>query len=95
MESYILSNISIDEIVERITTNVVEKIKEVSINATPVVEEDPILTRKETATILQISLVSLHKWTKEGKIKALKISGRVRYKKSDVLKSLKVIEFQK
>ena len=50
------------------------------------------LTRKETAKLLGVSLPTLHDWTKTGKIPALRIGTRVRYKKSDVENSLKEIK---
>lgn len=49
------------------------------------------LTRKETAKILGVTLVTLHSYTNKGKIKAYKIGGRIRYKKLDIEKSVKLI----
>lgn len=49
------------------------------------------LTRKETATILGVSLVTLHSYTTDGKIKVYKIGGRIRYKKQDIENALKVV----
>lgn len=47
-----------------------------------------ILTRKETAELLSISLPTLHSWTMSGKIKAYGIGGRVYYKLEEVEQSL-------
>lgn len=49
------------------------------------------LTRKETASVLGVSLVTLHSYTNSGKIKAHKIGGRIRYKKLDIEKAVKLI----
>jgi hypothetical protein len=51
-------------------------------------EDNDFITRQETASILKISMVTLHHWTNKGLIKHYKISSRVRYKKSEVLKML-------
>jgi len=56
-------------------------------NVTPP-EEPEYITRKETAHILGVSLVTLNVWSKTGVIPAYRIESRVRYKKSEVLNSL-------
>lgn len=47
-----------------------------------------LLTRKETATLLGISLVTLHKWTNQGRLTAYRIGTRVRYKVDEVHNAL-------
>lgn len=56
-------------------------------NSTPP-EPPEYITRKETAQILGVSLVTLNEWTKTGTIQGYRISSRVRYKKSEILNSL-------
>lgn len=51
-----------------------------------------ILTRKETATLLNISLPTLNTWTKNGILKKHGMEGRVYYKKDEVLDSIKKIK---
>lgn len=58
-------------------------------------EEIKYLTRKETADILRISLVTLHEWTKKGIIKSLRLGTRVRYKSTEVEMAFKEIESMK
>lgn len=43
-----------------------------------------LLTRKETATLLSVSLVTLHKWTNQGRLTAYRIGTSVRYKADEV-----------
>lgn len=50
-----------------------------------------LLTRREAAHFLGISLVTLHEWTKNGKIKANRIGSRVRYYLTDVEAALQQI----
>lgn len=51
-------------------------------------EESTYLTRAETAALLKISLPTLLKWTKEGKISAYRFGNTVRYKKHEIDNSL-------
>jgi hypothetical protein len=53
-----------------------------------------LLTRKQTAETLQVSLTTLHEWAKDTDDRAAvlvprKINGRVRYQRADVLNALK------
>ena len=52
------------------------------------------LTRKQTALTLQVSLTTLHDWAKDtddrpAVLVPLKVAGRVRYQRADVLAALK------
>lgn len=60
--------------------------------------ETELLTRKDTAILLGISLPTLNDWTKRGLIPSFRISSRVRYKKTEVLNSLtkvKTLKYKK
>lgn len=48
-----------------------------------------ILTRKEAAALLSISLTTLKAWSDQKLIKAYRIRGRVYYKEKELLKALK------
>ena len=50
--------------------------------------DDELLTRRQTAEYLGISLPTLWAWTNKGIIKGYRIGNKVRYKKADVLKAL-------
>ncbi len=56
-------------------------------------EGEVILTRESTAALLGVNLSTLFNYTKKGKLKSYMIegTGRVYYKKSEVLESLKLI----
>ena len=51
-----------------------------------------ILTRQEAARMLNVSLPTLHFWTKEGIIKGTRIGSRVRYRLTDIEAALVDIE---
>jgi DNA-directed RNA polymerase specialized sigma24 family protein len=46
------------------------------------------ITRREIADLFQISLVTVHDWTRKGLLQAYKIANRVYYKQSEVEKAL-------
>jgi excisionase family DNA binding protein len=54
--------------------------------------EPEFITRKEAARILGISLVTLNEWTKQGLTPAYRIGTRVRYKKEELIESLKQVQ---
>lgn len=51
-------------------------------------DEEELLTIKEASKFLKISVVSIHKWKKQGKIKYLRIGSRIRFRKSEILTAL-------
>ena len=50
------------------------------------------LTAPEVATLLKISLTSIHQWSKDGRLKKHKIGNRIRFRHDEVLESLTRIE---
>lgn len=61
-------------------------------------EKLELLSRKETAKTLCISLPTLNQWTKDGVITAYRIGNRVLYKIEDIksaLKEVKVLKFNR
>src|SRR5687767_8818215 len=56
--------------------------------------DEPLLTRKEIATYLKVSLVTLHDWTKNRGFPSHRKRGCVRFLKSEVLKWLKERELE-
>lgn len=55
-------------------------------------EKLTLLSRKDTAKLLCISLPTLHDWTKNGTIKAHRIGNRILYKLDEVNEALKQIQ---
>lgn len=56
--------------------------------ARPELQGDKLLTRKETAEKLKISLPTLNDWSKRGLLKSYIIGGRVLYKANEIEQSL-------
>ena len=71
------------EIIKELREVILEELK----NIQPQPEKE-YLSREEVAKILKVSLVTLHKWSKEGIINPYKIGNRVLYKKHEIDASL-------
>lgn len=76
-----------EELQEKIIQGVQVHIEDLKNHFTP---KDPevYLTRKEVSNLLTVSLVTLNKWNKTGRLKAYGIGKRVLYKQSDINNSL-------
>jgi excisionase family DNA binding protein len=88
----ILSGISFEQLQDSIRTTVKNEVERI-IGFLPTPTTAPeLITRKETAQILGISLPTLNSWTSTGIIPAQRIGTRVRYNRANVYASLKDIE---
>ena len=92
MDNIILSPIQRNELVSEIAHEVISGIKELLGDPQKPVQEDRYITRKETAELLKVSLVTLSHWTKRSILKSYKIGSRVLYKRSEVIDALREIE---
>ena len=81
---YNLSPTDLEELIRKVVSEQVEVFKKNTLTEKP----NELLTREETCLLLKISLTSLWKWTKIGKIKAYGIGNRVYYKKGELLESV-------
>jgi len=88
MEQILLSQIPLSELKQQLRDIIKEELKISNSNIAEPKEPGELLTRKQVAKILKVSLVTLDKWRKEGKIKYIGIGSPVRFKYSDVMKAL-------
>ena len=93
MEKFILSSVPLEQLQIAISEAVKNEFLKLGTNTPPEVVE--YITRKETALILGVSLVTLNEWTKTGIIQGYRIGSRVRYKKTEVLSSLQKVQQNK
>lgn len=56
--------------------------------------ENSLLSRKETAALLKITLSTLWRWTRNGKLKSYYIGSRVYYLQNEVMSSLNPREYK-
>lgn len=96
MQDVILSPISVTDLVNAISADVLAKISHLvpQQNALPDKDPEKLLTRSQVATLLGVSLVTLHKYTVSGMVPAYRINGgrKVRYKEMDVRHALTKIQ---
>jgi excisionase family DNA binding protein len=93
MNEILLNGISLDQLQESIKTIVSAELKNaVSELSTKREIEPELITRKETAEILGVSLPTLHEWTKKGVLPAKRIGSRIRYERTAVYDALKSVE---
>lgn len=89
--SIILQNVTLGDIEAMITNAIDSRLK--LIQPTTTIQEpnatNGLLTRREAAKRLRISLVTLDNWTKMGLIKAKRIGTRIRYTPKDIEEALK------
>lgn len=52
-------------------------------------EPDDLLSRQETAELLNVRLLTLRVWERQGVLKAVRIGRRVLYRRSEIDKALK------
>jgi len=93
MEQQIILSIPLDEfeiILKGWILEVLKEFKESESSAKSFLPE--LLTRKQTASYLGITLVTLWKWSKEGKIQSYEIQGCPRYKRDEILKLVKEVK---
>lgn len=89
-KNYLVTEFPWEELKETFS-EVVKKEFEIFSKQNPKSDED-LITRSETAKILGISLATLHDFTQRGIVPAYRLGTRIRYKKSEVLDSLKAIK---
>lgn len=82
MENVIVQGASIDDLIKRITTNVIGEI--IPLLTGEEKKENRRMSRRGAAAYLGISDRTLDKFSKSGNIKFIRIGGRVMYEESDL-----------
>lgn len=90
METKIYFSISLDEFKKIIS----DAIKEAGDKIPLKVPDEELISRKETAKILGVSLPTLWDWSNKGVIPSYKIGSKVMYKKSEVFSSVAKVKFK-
>ena len=91
MQNLILSTMLYTDLQELIFSSVETAVQSATAHL-QVKNEIEYLTRKQTSTLLGVSLVTLSEWTKEGKVKGYRIGSRIRFKRHEIEQSLLTIK---
>ena len=86
----LLCPISLDEL----ETRLVSRFKTEFLTTAPTPQNEDngsFLTAKEVCKLLSVSLVTLHKWRKDGKIKFHRFGSRIRFKRNEILNTQKFV----
>jgi excisionase family DNA binding protein len=94
MNNFILSNMPVEEIEGIITRAVRESISSLSAQQ-PVDNTSELITRKQAAQMLNLSLPTLREYTVRGIVPSYRIGSRVRYKKVEVINCLSKVQSSK
>lgn len=89
----IISQFTIDELTEKICDRLKPEFQNFAPLQPPQMEE--LLTSKQTAKVLGVSLPTVHKWKTEGRLKFYRIATRVRFKRAEVLSALQTVSNRK
>lgn len=90
----LLVQLSVNELQELIAKSVTDEVNKLIkvIQMIPAEnDENKVITREETARLLQVSLTTLYHWNKKNILKNKKINSRVYYLKNDVMDKLKLV----
>ena len=94
MQQITLSQLSLEELTQEITTPLLVKIEALEARIAKK-DSDVLWTREEASERLKIDLSTLSRWTKQGKIIAHSISCRVYYKESSIQEALVKLDSSK
>lgn len=96
MQAVTITQITYSELEYLMEKTLKKLIKEFEQSNTTILDDNLWMTRKEVSDMFGISLPTINKWTKEKKINGYKLAGssRVRYKRSEILDSLKDFQNQ-
>ncbi|TCZ66432.1 helix-turn-helix domain-containing protein [Flaviaesturariibacter aridisoli] len=92
MENIVLTNVPLDKLKQEITEDLINQLRPLLTAITPVPTATDLLSRKEAAKFLGVSLVTLNEWSKSGIVKGHRIGSRVRYKLNELEGCLKAIK---
>lgn len=88
MDNLILSPIPLDQLLQSITTSVLEAIR--SDNKS--VLQESLLSTAEVSKLFKVSQVTVSNWVSKGLLTRYSIGGRNRFKYSEVMDSMKTLK---
>ena len=92
MQNLLFSPIPLEQFKTEISLSIKQEIANYFQSQQTPKQETELLTRKEAAKLLGVSLPTLSDWTKTGKVLGYRIATRVRYKRAELETSLSQIK---
>lgn len=87
-EVILVENISVEELTEIIANKLADKIENRIAKIISNQNDEELLTREETATLLKTSYTTLWDWTKKEILITYRIGNRIYYKRGEIMKAL-------
>lgn len=92
MSQQLFSSLPLEQLTTELTEAVFNKVAPLIHSVNKPKQETELLTRKEAAKLLGVSLPTILDWTKKGKITGYRIASRIRYKRHELETSLSQIQ---
>jgi excisionase family DNA binding protein len=89
-EKFLVTNYDHEDLIAMVKEAFKEEIKELFKRQEKSDDYDVLLSRKEVAELLKISLVTVHKYQKEGTLPFYKLWWHVYFRKGDIMKALEI-----
>ena len=90
IEKFIVTNYDQNEFVSLIREAFKEELKECLNQQEREIEYNKLLTRREVAELLRISLVTVSKYQKSGELQYSRLGRHIYFKKGDIMKALEL-----
>ena len=87
-EKFVVTNYDRDEIISMIKEAFSSELTEILTKQEKESDYDQLLSRKEVAEMLKVSLVTVSKYQKEGRLTFYRIGRHVYFKKGDIMQAL-------
>ena len=92
MSNQLFSSLPLEQLTTELTEAVFNRVAPLIQSVNKPQPETELLTRKEAAKLLGVSLPTILDWTKTGKITGYRIASRIRYKRHELETSLSQIK---
>jgi excisionase family DNA binding protein len=92
MSEHLFSSLPLEQLKAEISNEIFNRIAPLIQSATKPKPETELLTRREAAKLLGVSLPTILDWTKTGKIIGYRIASRIRYKRNEIENALSQIK---
>lgn len=90
IEKFIVTNYDREDLMSMIKEAFKEELKEILKQQEKPDDYDDLLSRKEVAKLLKVSLVTVNKYKRAGKLPYSRLGRNIYFKKGDIMKALEI-----